>query len=263
MDKKEILVKIYSKIDELPTLPAVLSKLLSMMENEMTDASDIANILSRDPAMASKILKVANSAYYGFSQGITSMEKAVPLLGFNMVKSLALSIGVVSNLSSAEESPGFSRKGLWIHSLATATAMREMENRFENRSENEHLFILGLLHDVGKIVLDQFFFELFQEALQEANKAGEDELYILERKIIGLDHGEVGAMLLSRWKFPEVISNAIAAHHQAEIPEGTNVKDVAMLRVADLMSQELEMETEGNPVTPEPNETDLEILNMK
>ena len=70
-------------------------------------------------------------------------------------------------------------------------------------------------------------------------------------------------MLLSRWKLPEGISNAIAAHHQAEIPEGTNVKDVAMLRVADLMSQELEMETEGNPVTPEPNETDLEILNMK
>ena len=141
--------------------------------------------------------------------------------------------------------------------------MREMESRFENRSENEYLFIVGLLHDVGKIVLDQFFYEPFQETLQEVDSVGRAELYILERKIIGIDHGEVGAMLLSRWKFPEVISNSIAAHHQAEIPEGVNVRDVAMLRVANVLSQELGMGAEGNPVPPVINEADLEVLNMK
>ena len=262
MEKDDVLRKIYSKIDEIPTLPAVVPKLLSVMESETSNASDIANTISNDPALSSKILKVANSAYYGFSQEILSLKLAMPLLGHNMVKSLALSIGVMNSLPSGRRSPNFSDKGLWIHSLAVATLMQELGKRFRKGGNPEQFFIIGLLHDIGKVVLNQYFSELFQEALEEVHNEGIAGLHIAESRLIGFDHGEIGAMLLTRWKFPDVISNSIALHHQKEAPEGTNGRDVAMLRVANALPQELGLGQDGNPVPPAISRQDLKVLEI-
>ncbi|MCK4816687.1 HDOD domain-containing protein, partial [bacterium] len=216
MEKDELRAKIYSKIDELPTLPTVIPKLLSLMDGSKSNAADVTEAISRDPSLTSKILKVSNSAYYGFPQGISSLERAVALLGFNMIKSLALSMGVLSSLPSGSKFPHFSQEGLWIHSLAVATAMKELGQRFGAGDDRDYLFIIGLLHDIGKVVLDQFFGELFQQALEEAQNLEKARLYMAERKVIGFDHGEVGAMLLKRWMFPDMIVNPIAVHHQTE-----------------------------------------------
>ena len=263
MEKDAVLRKIYSKIDEIPTLPAVVPKLLSLMESDKTNASDIADLISNDPALASKILKVANSAYYGFSQQISNLKLAMPLLGNNMVRSLALSIGVIRNLPSGRKSPNFSEKGLWIHSLAVAELMQELGRRHGNRDSNEYLFIIGLLHDIGKVVLNQFFGEVFQKALEEVNGQEIEGLHIAERRLIGFDHGEVGAMLSKRWNFPDVINNSIAAHHKVEVPEGTNIHDLAVLRIANALPQELGLGEEGNPIAPVISDQDIKALQME
>ena len=262
MEKKDVLRKIYSKIDEIPTLPAVVPKLLSVMESDSADASDIAGIISTDPALSSKILKVANSAYYGFSQEVLSLKLAMPLLGHNMVKSLALSIGVIQSLPSHRKSPNFSDEGLWMHSLSVATLMQEFGKRFRKGGRSDRFFIIGLLHDIGKIVLNQYFNELFQEALAEVHNEGTAGLYMAESRLIGFDHGEIGAMLLTRWKFPDAISRCIAVHHQTEAPEGTDSCDVAMLRVANALPQELGLGQDGNPVPPVISKQDLNMLEV-
>jgi putative nucleotidyltransferase with HDIG domain len=263
MEKDEIRLKIYSKIDELPTLPIVLPKLLSLVESEKSNTSDIIDTISNDPALTSKILKVANSAYYGFQREIASLERAVVLLGFNMVRSLALSIGVIRNLPLNKANSHFSQEGLWIHSLAVATVMKELGKRFGRQDDNEYLFVIGLLHDIGKVVLDQFFSKFFSQALEGSFKLHKVELHVAERDIFGFDHGEVGAMLLSRWRFPKKITDCIAVHHQKEIPDCINGNDVAMLRIADILPQELGIGEEGNPVLPEIHTTDLDkVLGM-
>ena len=142
---------------KFPTLPAVVPKLLSVMGKDGANASDIAGTISTDPALSSKILKVANSAYYGFSQEILSLKLAMPLLGRTMVRSLALSIGVIQSLPSNRKSPNFSDKGLWIHGLAVATLMQELGKRFKNGGNADHFFITGLLHDIGKVGLKSAF----------------------------------------------------------------------------------------------------------
>jgi c-di-GMP-related signal transduction protein len=98
LEKSELKAKIYSKIEELPTLPAMIPKLLQLNESTKSSVSDLTALIARDPALSSKILKVANSGYYGFSQKISELERAIALLGFNMVKSLALSIGVIRSM---------------------------------------------------------------------------------------------------------------------------------------------------------------------
>jgi putative nucleotidyltransferase with HDIG domain len=262
MENDILRIKIYSKIDELPTLPMVLPKLLNLMESSRSDASDIAEAVSHDPALTSKILKVANSAYYGFSQEISTLQRAVPLLGFNMVRSLALSIGVMNSLPASKSSSDFSIDGLWIHSLAVATAIRELSTRLGKQDENESLFVIGLLHDIGKVVLNLFFSEKFANALEEAKESSRHELHMAERRIIGLDHGEVGGMLLTRWRFPEVIRNPIACHHHTELPEEVSPFDVAVLKIANAVSQEVGLGVEGNPVPPEIDDEDLEITGI-
>lgn len=261
MEREALRTKIFSKIDELPTLPVVLPRLLTLMESEKSDAYDIAQAISHDPALTSKILKVANSAYYGFSQEICSLDRAIPLLGLNMVKSLALSIGVIASLPNGDrESTHLSREGLWIHSLAVATAVRELAKRTGENSE--HLFVVGLLHDVGKIVLDQFFNEPLGRALEAVRDQKYSSLHEAERSIIGMDHGKIGDMLLKRWKFPAVISGPISVHHQTAIPEGINLKDVALLRVADTLSKTVGF---GNPeslVYPETHYEDMLMLGL-
>ena len=262
MEKNALKEKIYSRIDELPTLPAMLPKLLNLMEGNSASASDVTDVISHDPALASKILKVANSAYYGFSQKITSLEKVVPLLGFNMVRSLALSISIINNLPSGNKLPHFSHEGLWLHSLAVAILMQEFRKKAEKEDERDYLFVVGLLHDIGKIILNHFFSELFQKALEDVKSHEDTGLYMAECRVIGLDHGQVGAMLLARWRLPASITNPIDVHHQTEIPEGTRTDDVIMLRISDALAQELELGETGNPKAPKLPEVDIEVLDV-
>lgn len=255
--------KIYSKIDELPTLPSVLPKLLNLIEDDKSTSSDIVNTISHDPALTSKILKVANSAYYGFPQGISDLDRAVALLGFNMVKSLALSLGVMQNISSEKSTERFSENDLWFHSVVVATALKELSKRFGEKENSDFRFIIGLLHDIGIIILDQFFSDQFQEVLDELNKVERGSLHIVEKNVLGIDHGEIGAMLLERWQFPPEVRYPIAVHHQQKVPEGINAYDVSMLRVADMLSYEIDSKKgNGNPELPSIDEKDLMLLKM-
>lgn len=262
MAADEIRRTIYSKIEELPTLPAIVPKVLSLVDNELSTASNIADVISNDPALSAKILKVANSAYYGFSKHITHLENAIGLLGLHMVRSLALSIGILHSLPASRTQINFSQEGLWKHSLAAATVIQKLRNLLGPRKDDDHLFIVGLLHDIGKVVLGQFFGDGFRQALEDTDRVGRAVLHLEEKKRIGLHHGDVGAMLLKRWQFPDVIIKPILHHHKKVLLEGDEGMDVAMLRVADALSYQLGLGEAGNPVGPNIGEPELELLKM-
>ena len=241
MNRDEIKTRIYSKIDELPTLPLVLPKLLRTLENRNSNVRTVADVISIDPALTSKLLKVANSAYYGFPSEITSLQRAVALLGFNMVRSLALSMSVIDSITGGGKLRSFSEEDLWVHSLVVATLMQEISQKTGNAEEEyEHLFIIGLLHDIGKIVFDLFFNDLFRKAINEGTENARKPLFIAERDLIGMDHGEVGGMLLKRWKFPPVISEPILYHHQDLIPEDIEGKTTSLLKLSDSIALKTE-----------------------
>jgi len=263
MEKERIRSIIYSKIDELPTLPSVVPRIISLMEDPRADAQKITEVISHDPAMTSKVLKVANSAYYGFPQKITSLERAVALLGFNMVKSLALSVGVIRSLPSPGFTDLFDVKGLWIHSLAVATAMKTLAEDIGGGRDVEGLFIVGLLHDLGKVLLGEFFPEEFSQSLERVNMDPTVSLDEAERDTIGLDHGQVGGMLLSRWKFPSAIVQPISTHHAAahSISEDY-LEERAILILADSLAREMGIGGGGNRAAPEFNRESIEILRI-
>ena len=250
MDNDLLRKRIYSKVEELPTLPATATKLLSLFEDKNSNASIITEVIYKDPALAAKILKVANSAYYGFSQKISDLERAVALLGFNMVKSLAVSIGVMKSLPSRSNTAR-AGKQLWLHSITVAVLMREMGKRIFNEKDNEAFFILGLLHDVGIVVIDQFFCEQSEEIINEAAHASQTDISLIEKKILGYDHGEIGGILLTRWKFPETISSFVSLHHQDILVDNEVFRDIALLKICDALSSCDTENEEVQGITPE------------
>ena len=249
MHKEELRTTVYSRIEELPTLPSALPRLMHLMEDDMVSAARVADIIAGDPALTSKILKAANSAYYGFPQKIDTLERAIALLGFNMVRSLAMSIGIMHSLPSIPPCSHFSEEGLWTHSLAVARAMECLAKQARAGGSGNHIFLVGLLHDIGKVVLIEFFRESFLQALEEAQRPETALLHIAERAILGFDHGEAGAMLLTRWKIPPVIAGPIGVHHRRDFPEGMNEADVALLRISNALCQGLDL-GEGGSLTP-------------
>ncbi len=245
MDKDLLRKKIYSKIDELPTLPATATRLLTLFEDKNSNTSVITDVIHKDPALAAKILKVANSAYYGFSQKISDLERAVALLGFNMVKSLAVSIGVMKSLPSNNKT-NRAGKELWLHSITVAVLMKELGRKIFNERDSESLFILGLLHDVGIVAIDQFFSEQSEEIIKQAEEAEQMDIPLIERRILGYDHGEIGGVLLTRWKFPEIITSSVSLHHQDISQENEISRDIALLKIGDALSN-IDTENGKNP----------------
>lgn len=262
MHKDELRTTIYSKIEELPTLPSALPRVIHRMENERVNASQVADIIAGDPALTSKLLKAANSAYYGFPQKIDTLERAIALLGFNMVRSLALSIGIMHSLPSAPPSSHFSEEGLWTHSLAVAGAMERLGRKARPGEARDHLFVVGLLHDIGKVVLIEFFRESFLQALEETQRPETALLHEAERGLFGFDHGEIGAMLLTRWKIPPVITGPIGVHHRRNFPEGVDEADVALLRISDALCRNIDLGEGGNLTPIDVPGEDMKVLGV-
>ncbi len=262
MEKEKLIQQVYSRIEELPTLPVVVPRLINLIDDEKSDVSGVTDIISHDPALTAKILKVANSAYYGFSQKISQLEHAVALLGFNMVKSLALSIGVIRSFPEGRDTQYFSHDGLWLHSLTVATIMNDLAGKYLRNDINRSLFIIGLLHDTGKLVFDQFFHDDFQRVLKYANENEKVNLHEAELEIIGIDHCELSGILLERWNFPPDIMNPIKYHHFSEPPGDTSLTDLVLLRISNILARDMNRGSEGNPGPNPLCDEDLKILGM-
>jgi putative nucleotidyltransferase with HDIG domain len=239
MNQFELREYLYERIKSLPTLPTVLGKVLALTQSPDSSPDELVDTISQDPALSARILRVANSAYYGFPRTITSLDRALPLIGLDAISSMAMSLGVMDKLKIPQNSAAFTPAGLWTHSLAVAMGLELLAKRVE--LEAHYLFTLGLLHDVGKIVLVRDFTDLYLDCHRQAREQGIWDASIVERKILGFDHAEVASILLSQWHLPELLIKPIQAHHQdKEMPRASRV-DWALLRVADLVAHRVSL----------------------
>ena len=262
MKEDRIVQRIYSRIEEIPTLSPILQKIISTVEDSSADARDLTDIIENDISMTSKILKVANSAYYGFQHKIDSLNRAVALLGFNMIKSLSMSVGIIKTLPAQYKGSYFSRERLWIHSLAVATVMKHMAETTGRKEKGDALFVAGLLHDIGKVVLDQFFADEYHNILEDSGCLESVSICEAEIKYFGMDHGDVGSILLKRWNFPPMICDLVAMDHKSNVPDNVKVADVAMLHIADILSKEAGMGVSESITHTEVPTSDLNALGI-
>lgn len=201
---------IIAKIGDLPTLPTVAARINAEIEDEALTAKTLGVIIAQDPSLASRMLRLANSAFYGMPRQIASIDRAVMILGFDAVKNLALSISIFS-LFKQGKSSAIDLNGLWNHSLGTAVCARILMAR-TNVKLAEQAFLLGIVHDIGKTILISQCLSDMERVCQmiREKKVTQSEA---ETEVFGFSHQAIGALLLKEWKFPESIATGVKMHH--------------------------------------------------
>lgn len=207
------------KIRDIPSLPEVVNRIIQLLGKPNTPASQIADLIAYDPGLTSKVLRMVNSAAFGFQRQISSVQHAIMILGFNTVRGLVLSTSIFKMLATKSSQGGLDQKDIWEHSIATAMAAK-IVSKFFTIQEVDDAFSAGMLHDVGKMVLDLYFTADYMPVLQEAKRQDMlphgKKFMALEKEILGMSHPEIGASLAAKWKLPVSINQVIEYHHFPE-----------------------------------------------
>ena len=199
-------------VDDLPPLPAVAARVMSMVEDERTSASDLGQVLATDQALTAKLIKISNSAYYGFARQVSTVRDAVHLLGFRQVREVAVATSLMSVFKDPNEgNSAFDLDLFWGHSVAVAVTAEAVAKRTRT-AKPQDAYAAGILHDIGRLVLRKAKPDLFETAVRRAISEGVP-LAEVEEEVIGFDHADVGHVLGSRWKFPGPLIDAVWRHH--------------------------------------------------
>jgi putative nucleotidyltransferase with HDIG domain len=224
-------------LEDLPAMPGIIIRVLEETEKSEPSAATLEAIISSDQAIAAKVLRVVNSAYYGVQGRVSSVGQAVVILGTKQVKNLVLSAAAITSMPASNASHSEALRSFWTHSYATAAAAQLIARIKDLPSvDAETVFIGGLLHDVGRLFMLTHFPNLYDEALARALSAG-GGLEEFERLIFGAGHCEVGAAVAEKWSLPEQLVQVVR-DHEGPLDDDTPIP-VIVVHAADVMAKSM------------------------
>jgi len=236
----------------LVTLPDVFIRINQLVESPDSTITDIANAVGRDPAFTVRLLRVANSPFYGFSTSIDTTSKAVSVIGTSQIRNLALSTAIASSFAGLPNSL-VSMENFWRHSLYCALAARALA-RQARKCDAEAVFTAGLLHDIGELVIFNRLPESAKEALQLVlDNADGLTVHQAEQQVLGYDHAQVGGELARQWKLPSVLEECIGCHHNPAAATH-HPREAAIVHIANALAVMAELNTlaheDVSPIDP-------------
>jgi putative nucleotidyltransferase with HDIG domain len=252
--------RVVSRIQQLPSPPAIYFRLMQELARPDATTERIGQIIAQDPSLTAKLLQLANSAFFAVSQPVVSVPDAVQIIGFNMVRSLSLSLGLYASLNG-EAVGEYNSDRLYLHSLATGLlAQKILSEEGADSATVDAAFTAGVLHDTGKLVLASALPELYRRAIQLAA----DELipqWQAEANVFGVSHAEVGAYLLGLWGLPPAIVEAVAWHHQPRRREPATLGALAAVHIADYL-QSRHLPANRRPMVVQIDEAYIQALHL-
>ena len=252
--------KIVDDIQDLPTLPTIASTVTRLVAAEDSTATDIAGMIGNDQSLTAKILKIANSAFYGLPKDVRTLRAAIVLLGFNSIKNIVLAASVFEAFYGQGSTGQLDRAALWTHSVACAAASKVIAAR-QQVADSEEVFFAGLMHDLGKVILDHYVHDAFAEVIQLARQR-KCLLLEAERELLGVSHAEVGYWLADRWQLPIYLGQAMGFHHlPMDCPDFPDY--ACTVHVADMLVRTLKFGNGGDDYVPTLDQQAWDRLQMQ
>jgi HD-like signal output (HDOD) protein len=246
-DKEKQRKDIERFIQKMPSLSTTVGKVMEICSRTDASPNELNKVISLDPVLTGQVLKLINSAYYSLVTKITSLTRAITMLGMNTVKNMALSTAIIRTVAGAKKSKALPTTRFWAHTIGAGVSAKLLGGIKELPvMEREELFVAGLLHDLGKIPFGDEYIDVLNIARKQ-----QAPLIEVEREIMGIDHQEVGRMIAEKWKLNEVITTCISKHHNVGDLSGQLQQQVAFVALGNIYTNILDIGFAGNPFPDE------------
>lgn len=231
-DKK--IKSIYEKIKDIPSLPQIVTRTIELIQDSNSSAEELSKVISLDLGLTTKVLKLVNSAFYGFPKQISSVQHALMILGFTTIRGLVISSSVIRifKKNSNFDEKIFNYKKFWEHSLSCALFAKYI-NEYKGFDLEANLFASAILHDIGKVILEQYDYENYIEAYKKYVE--NENNFDIEEKFCGTNHAEIGYNITQKWNLPSQITETILYHHNPNEAK-ENVDLVCLINLANSFS---------------------------
>ena len=249
------LAQVMEQIRHLPALPAIVTELMALFESDDVDVERVSALINRDQALTAKVLRVANSSFFGLRGEVATTRAALSILGTRNVRTLTMTAALTSSFPVFKEG-WFETEAFWRHSLAAASCAHALAGR--TKLNADLAFTTALLHDIGRLVLVTGFPDDYRRVVEARDNA--DCLMITaEQDQLGFDHAVVGAALAERWKFADAIDKAVADHHH---PAAGDASLATVVHVADAMVQALDLGAQAGALVQPLDEAAWDALGL-
>lgn len=256
LDKAKQRRNIERFIKRMPSLSTTVGKVMEICSRTDASPNELNKVISLDPVLTGQVLKLINSAYYSLVNKVTSLTRAITMLGMNTVKNMALSTAIIRSVAGSKKSKALPTSKFWAHSIGAGVSAKLLgELKGIPVLEREELFLAGLLHDLGKVPFGDEYIEVLNKA-----RSGQLPLRDVELDIMGIDHQEVGLMIAEKWKLNQVISTCIGSHHNIGNFQGQSGEQVALVALGNLYTNILDHGYAGNPFPLEEEVARLLVL---
>lgn len=253
IDKDRQRLQIEKFIGKMPSLSTTVGKVMEICSRTDASPNELNKVISLDPVLTGKVLKLVNSAYYSLMNKVTSLTRAITMLGMNTVKNMALSTAIIQTVAGAKKSKALPTTKFWAHSIGAGVSAKLLGIVKDlPPTEREELFLAGLLHDLGKVPFGDEYIEVLNIA-----KFEQLPLHHVEKEVMGIDHQEVGLMIAEKWKLNRVITECIGYHHQPTLLSADAVEKVALIALGNIYTNIGDYGYAGNPF---PAEGDIDRL---
>lgn len=219
---------------DMPGVPAVLMKILQVIDNDHATAAKLEELILHDPSLSARILRLANSAFYPFRSEIRTISHAIALLGLDMVRSLAIAVSVFETFTSRVRKAGRHIHQLWVHSFGVGLMAKEIWRPRATASEAEFAFVCGLLHDIGMVVFFRQTPAAYSQIFAQEKGDADPDISALEAENYHITHATLGSVLATRWLLPADLAHTIGQHHD---PFASHLPLVSAVSLADMLAK--------------------------
>lgn len=245
---------------QIPTLPEVMARIVAVLEDETSSVDDITAVLASDPVITARILRLANSAFFGARFHIDTIHRAVVTVGFEAVKQITLATTVLHSFSRLHQ-PCLDPEDFWLHALGSAKAAQLLAFSTRQITMPEACFTAGLLHDLGKLVLSITLEDEYDEVIRQAAAEG-CPLRVMEQRLLQTDHAEVGGWLMQQWGFPALIVSAVRYIYKRGQYPGPYRKEVGIVSLAGDIAAAAGFGDGGDPIPEILDESRIDSLGL-
>jgi len=232
---------------ELSSLPFIYIKINDAVKNPRSSIKDISDIISGDPNLTTRLLRLVNSAFYGFPSKVETVSRALLMVGTQQMRDLALATSVMSLFKGI---PGrlVSMESLWRHSVACGLAAGMLATVRQSEANVERFFTAGIIHDIGRLVIYKKIPETAQEMILRC-RASKEPLYLIEKEVLGFDHSDLGRMLAQSWNLPPSLAEVLAYHHFPQEAKQYPI-ETCVVHIADYIAHGMQLGNSGEHYLP-------------